>query len=266
MENKHYYNLHTHTYRCRHAFGDVEGYVFFGRNKGLSLIGMSDHCPLPTDWWKHVRMNEDEFPGYVRAINEAKTLFEDVTVLSSMECECFEEFYPYYDELKEKYSLDYLVGSIHAYKDEEGKHTVYERDMKAKELRCYADEAVRAIETGKFAIIAHPDIYMDHVSSGWNEETKACARDIIDAAKSHDQVVEFNTSGYEKQAGYPCREFWEMVCDAGLKVVMDSDAHYPQKIIEGFDKGDELLKSIETELGKKFNMAQPKVVNGKLIL
>ena len=265
MENNHKYNLHTHTYRCRHAFGDVDSYVFFGQKAGLSLIGISDHCPLPTDWWKHIRMNEDEFPGYVKAINEAKNMFPDVTVLSGMECECFSEFYPYYDELKDKYSLDYLLGSVHAYKDAEGKHTVCERTMDAKDLIAFADEAVTAMESGKFDIMAHPDLYMAHVE-GWDENTKACAKEIIDTAIGTGSILELNTSGYEKNSGYPCREFWEMACLAGVPFVMNSDAHFPNKLVEGFDKGIMLISDIEAELGKKFNRIMPKVENGKLIL
>ena len=264
MDNNYRYNLHTHTYRCRHAFGEAGGYVFFGKKAGLSLIGISDHCPLPTDWWKYIRMNEDEFPGYVKEINEAKKMLPDVTVLSSMECECFEEFYGYYDELKEKYGLDYLVGSAHAYKDAEGKHTVYERTMDAKDMSAYAFEEIKAMESGKFAIMAHPDLYMAHVN-GWDINTKACAREIIDAAVATGSVIELNTSGFAKQAGYPCRNFWEMVCEAGVKVVMNSDAHYPEKIIEGFDLGVKLINEIEESMGKKFNMADPRVENGILL-
>ena len=264
MEKKYTYNLHTHTYRCRHAFWDVDTYVHSAHKAGLSLVGISDHCPLPTDWWKLIRMNLDEFPGYINAINDANHMFDNVTVLAGIECELFEEFYSFYDELKEKYKLDYLVGSTHGYKDAEGKHTVYDRKMTAKDLIAYANEAVIAMESRKYDILAHPDLYMDHVD-GWNDNTKACAREIIEAAVQTGQVLELNTSGYEKKAGYPSKEFWTMACEAGVKLVMNSDAHYPEKITANFDLGVDLVNSIETETGKHFQIVTPTVENGKLI-
>jgi histidinol-phosphatase (PHP family) len=263
MVKKFTYNLHTHTYRCRHAFGDVDAYVYRAHKSGLSLVGISDHCPLPTDWWKPIRMSLDEFPGYVKAINKAKHMFDDVTVLAGIECELFQEFYSFYDELKEQYNLDYLVGSPHGFRDDEGKHTIYERTMTAKDQMSYANEAVIAMESKKYDILAHPDLYMDHVE-GWDNNTEACAREIIDAAIQTGQVLELNTSGYDKKAGYPNREFWTMACEAGVKLVMNSDAHYPEKITANFDLGVDLVNSIEAETGKQFRIVTPTVENGKL--
>ena len=57
-------NYHTHTFRCRHAQGDVEDYVRAALAQSLTAIGFSDHTPLPDDRWKSIRMSLDELTGY----------------------------------------------------------------------------------------------------------------------------------------------------------------------------------------------------------
>ena len=39
-------NYHTHTARCRHATGTEEEYVLAAIDRGLKILGFSDHTPL----------------------------------------------------------------------------------------------------------------------------------------------------------------------------------------------------------------------------
>lgn len=64
-------NYHTHTYRCRHAKGDVADYVAAAAAGGLAELGFSDHCPYPDGRWQANRMDMADLPGYVAAINAA---------------------------------------------------------------------------------------------------------------------------------------------------------------------------------------------------
>ena len=38
-------NYHTHTYRCRHASGTEEEYIYQALDGGLEELGFSDHTP-----------------------------------------------------------------------------------------------------------------------------------------------------------------------------------------------------------------------------
>ena len=65
-------NYHTHTWRCKHASGDVDDYCRAAVEQGLSVLGLSDHAALPDDRWPGVRMNFDELSSYCHAIDVAR--------------------------------------------------------------------------------------------------------------------------------------------------------------------------------------------------
>ena len=107
-------NYHSHTYRCKHAFGEVVDFVKSALNAGLKVFGVTDHLPFPDDRWLDVRMTYKELDDYVEAVNVAKSLFSQVNVLLGMECEYVEEYKNYLeDELLGKHQFKYLIGAAH---------------------------------------------------------------------------------------------------------------------------------------------------------
>ena len=40
-------NYHTHTYRCRHAYGSEREYIEAAIRMGIAELGFSDHVPCP---------------------------------------------------------------------------------------------------------------------------------------------------------------------------------------------------------------------------
>ena len=40
-------NLHTHTYRCKHASGTVDDYCREAVKAGISILGFAEHTPFP---------------------------------------------------------------------------------------------------------------------------------------------------------------------------------------------------------------------------
>ncbi|MDP2791052.1 MAG: PHP domain-containing protein [Rectinemataceae bacterium] len=65
-------NYHTHTFRCRHAEGDVVDYVAAAQKAGLEEIGFSDHCPHPDGRWRENRMDMADLPSYLEALAAAR--------------------------------------------------------------------------------------------------------------------------------------------------------------------------------------------------
>ena len=51
-------NYHTHTARCKHAWGEDKEYVEQAIQAGMEVLGFSDHCPwiFPPDYVSHTRM------------------------------------------------------------------------------------------------------------------------------------------------------------------------------------------------------------------
>ena len=85
-------NYHTHTYRCKHATGDVPDYCQAAVEQGLTVLGISDHAALPDDRWPGVRMSMLELPEYCGAIDAARQAFPTLTLLKGMECEFAPEY------------------------------------------------------------------------------------------------------------------------------------------------------------------------------
>ena len=82
-------NYHTHTKRCRHGHGEDEEFVQSALERGLQILGFSDHTPylFSDDYYSTFRMFPEEFPDYVKYISrifpDKKTAFSDKEVASS---------------------------------------------------------------------------------------------------------------------------------------------------------------------------------------
>ena len=90
-----YTDYHLHTFRCKHATGDIVDYVEAAIKKNVSVLGFSDHTPLPDGKWPHIRMDLSELESYVLAIEEAQKKYQsehELTILKGMECEYADEY------------------------------------------------------------------------------------------------------------------------------------------------------------------------------
>ena len=59
-------NLHTHTRRCKHARGIPADYAKAAEEKGIRVLGMTDHTPFPDDRVIMIRMGIAELNDYIR--------------------------------------------------------------------------------------------------------------------------------------------------------------------------------------------------------
>lgn len=263
------HNYHIHTYRCKHATGDVEDYVKKAVDKNMETIGFTEHTPLPDDYLINIRMSWDDFLSYIESIDNAKLKFSSLNIYKGLECEYDKIYHNFYLEIFEQYNLDYLICGAHFFRCDGDLVFAYSRDfMTKKELRSYTDSIIQAIESGLFAFIAHPDLfgcfYMD-----WDDEAIACSKAIIEAAESNNTLLEINTQGWSKgkvytsnglrhslRHIYPLDEFWELASDYDINAIVNSDAHSPERVDEGLVRG--------YKYAEKFNI-KTKFLEGHLI-
>ena len=247
-------NFHTHTYRCRHAEGDIADYVKKAAELGMNKIGFSEHAFI-AGMENPLCMPEEDIPGYVEACRAADGE-QGISVLCGMECDYdpsdesfFREFY------LGQFGMDYLVGSVHVLK---GRHDIMNvfanSHFGVKELRIYTDLYVRMIESRLFTFCAHPDLFgrpieVGEGSNGWDENAEAAAKEILDAAEENGTVLEINTSGIwktrergHKTIIYPRWQFWEMASDRNIRVIANTDSHSVEKLDSGIDYGMELIR------------------------
>lgn len=248
---------HTHTYRCRHATGDVPDYLKAAKKAGILELGFSDHCPYPDRRWSESRMDLEELDGYIRAADGAREAAKDfeipMKVFTGLECEWGPDIHGFLvDELLGRRSLDYLAVGIHTYL-----HKGEWRDSflisQPKELVSFAETSVKAMESGLFAFLAHPDLFCFNWAP-WDENAVSCAKDILAAAQATGTPMEINGYGFRKpkvrgdkghRRPYPHEGFWDLAREYDIACVVNSDAHRPVDIAAGLEEG----KSFGAERG-----------------
>ncbi len=255
-------NFHTHTYRCRHATGDVIDYAKAALRQGCTELGISDHVPFPDDRWLDVRMSFDQLDHYEQAIASARRKLPQIKIHKGMECEYDTAFHSYLeDELLGERHYDYLIGAGH-YTPLNGNWLNSFAELDTPEaLVAYAKYLVQMMETGLFAFIAHPDIF-GCSNESWNADLEACSRDILQAAQGTATPLEINGNGFRKspistaegeRLRYPWRPFWELATDYRIKVICNADAHHPEQVLANMcdaqrlaaELGLDVIRSIE---------------------
>ena len=230
-------NLHSHTYRCKHATGDVIDYVRAAEKAGARVYGVSDHAPMPDGRHSGVRMAMSELDGYQQAVQDVRAAFRGLRIFLALECEDFPEYRGFYrEEILGRRGFDYLIGAAH-YTPFEGEwQNSYQGLDRSDRLRAYSDHLCTMMETGLYTFIAHPDIF-GCSNDLWTENLTACSRDILAAAESSGVPLEVNGGGFRKSPArtplgtrpqYPWLPFWELAADYDISVVCNSDAHRPE--------------------------------------
>lgn len=248
-------NYHTHTKYCGHAKGDVEDYVKEAVNLNMEELGISDHAPIPLnhgmtkeEWeenYCYENMDINTFDNLLKEIDNLKSKY-NIKLYKGCESEYLYNNDDWYKELRGK--LDYMILGIHFFNGEGRVLDTY-KDITYKNVDCYYECAKRAIETGLFDYLAHPDLYLfDYKSiNGKNEfddKAKEVCLKLIDLCVKHDIYFEINTNGlkYSKDKNnrelwlYPNIEFFKVVKEYmnknpnKLKLIIGADAHEPKAL------------------------------------
>ena len=237
------YNFHSHTYRCGHAanISDSE-FVLQAIKHGYKKYGITDHVPVHPIFYcdKTMRMHDSEKDKYLESIEELKNNYGySIEIFSGFEAEYDEIIEAYLCELRDK--CDYMILGQHYIL---GKDIRYEVNYPIE----YAKKVCRAIESGIFDIVAHPDIFMQYRygidekdQEEYIENCRKASAMICEKAKEYDIPLELNLGGFygreiEEEPRYPTNLFWTEVSKVGNKVVVGIDAHCLEDIKSREDK------------------------------
>lgn len=243
-------NYHTHTFLCKHAIGDVEDYVKRAIELGYHTIAITDHGPFPKFLQKKLnsrRMSIEQYNEvYLDMIDRAKRVHKDqILVLSGLEIEYLSELEPFYPKFKEE--LDLLVLGQHYIKvNGECKNVYY--PLSEDEIKIYTDTVIQGMESGLFKILAHPELFSWRIKE-WNDICIEQSKRIIDAAIKNNVILECNANGvrnsfYQRKEfytktgeinfPYPRREFWLLAKELGAKIMINDDAHAPNRLYDDY--------------------------------
>ncbi|MBE6107821.1 MAG: histidinol-phosphatase HisJ family protein [Erysipelotrichaceae bacterium] len=250
-------NYHTHTSRCKHAYGSEEDYIQSAIKAGITELGFSDHTPWPfktANFEPRMRMKMNEYQDYLDTLQSLKEKYKDqISIRIGLECEYYEE---YIDWLKNEIDthLDFvLFGNHYAYPDDITPIAPYMGNcVKDKDsLEIYVQSSLKAIESGLFSCFAHPDLFM-RCYPVFDEHCIKAAHRLSEACAKYHLPMELNLSAFAalrkySDSLYPSKPFYEIAKSHGCEVLIGWDAHCPD-VLEDDELYQMALNWIE-ELG-----------------
>lgn len=255
-------NYHTHTYRCNHAIGTIEDYVKEAIKAGIGEIGISDHLPHPgKNIDNYHRMAYEDLAEYFQKIEESKEKYgSKISIKKSVECEFFPDFKWLYEELREKYGVDYLALGVHFFPYKGEWIYVGATELAPESLLIYADFVVDAIKSGYFSYLAHPDIF-GMTYRNWDQYAEEASKRILKAAEEMDMPIEININGMRKDKihynngeryQYPIQEFWQLSKEYNVRRIIGIDAHNPCEMNDLY-MGMDFVKENDLEIIEKLD-------------
>ena len=222
-------NLHTHTWRCRHACGTDEEYVLAAIKSGYTKLGFSDHTPFPyRDGATYGKMTLEELEDYIASVQALKVKYRDrIEIVMGLECEAVPEFFPFLKQTRKR--MDYLILGNHG----DCRCQAFGGERRTPEgLWEYVEDAVTGLETGLFLYLAHPDLMLNAYPV-FDAAAEAASRALCREANRLKIPLEYNLYGVLKgktpgQLGYPCEDFWRVAAEENVRAVIGVDAHSPE--------------------------------------
>lgn len=243
-------NYHTHTFLCKHAIGDVDDYVKRAIRLGYHTIAITDHGPFPDFLQKRLhsrRMSAEQYDKmYLDQLGRAKKEHKkDICILSGVEIEYMDELAPFYERAKGE--LDFLILGQHYIKSMDEYVSIFDHPLTKEEVEIYVDTVTKAMDSKMFKIFAHPEIFSWDIKE-WNEVCEYASKRIIASAIKNNVILEINVNGvrnslYQNKViknkegvnfPYPRIEFWRLVEQTDALVMINDDAHAPNRICDEY--------------------------------
>lgn len=223
-------NYHTHTRRCNHAFGNDEDYVKAAISSGIKVLGFSDHAPyrLPEECDSWYRMKPEQTEEYVESLLKLRERYKDkIDIKIGFEAELYPDYFEDLLKTIEGYPVDYLILGQHYNYNEVNAHYCGDPTDDTALLDNYVDTCIRAIRSGRFTYIAHPDIFRYTGSDDIYRERmlRLCAE-----ARGAGVPLELNLLGLRDGRHYPSERLFRIAGEAGAGVILGIDAHSPDEI------------------------------------
>ncbi len=225
-------DIHTHTIASGHAYGTILENAKAAAEKGLSLLGISEHAP-------GVQGTCD--PLYFWNLVVVPRTLHGVSVIHGSEVNVWQDGTL---SLEDRYldRLDYGIVGIH--------------------LTCYEDAGREKNTENLIHCMKHPKIFF--VSHPDDDNTPLDYEKLVKAAKEYHVALEVNNSSLLKpQRRLNCYENYrtmlKLCMEYQVPVILSSDAHFPTAV-GGLDKSIQLLEECGFDENLVLNTSKEKVL------
>ena len=234
-------DLHSHTFRCRHAVGSMQAYVERAISEGITHFGFSDHSP----WMLHAKdecyaMQPDELAQYVADVRQLQAQYNcdgtsgerEFHLWLGMEMDFIPSRLDIARQAIQAYEWDYLLGSIH--------NIGFEKLQRPEMYDCweiddvcelYFEQLHMMVKARFCDIIAHLDLPKkmgQRPSRGMLHYIEPLIADI----KAAGMAVEINTPGLANPADecMPGFDVAGALNEAGIPLTIGCDSHAPEQV------------------------------------
>lgn len=212
-------DIHMHTIASGHAYGTIREMAAAAKERGLQLIGITEHAPgIPgtTDifYYRCLEM----IPGTIDGVEVLHGC--EINVLNGGKLSLEQEYIDF---------LDYAVVGIHS--------QCYENEGREKNTA----NVIECMKNEKVCLVSHPDD--DHTPLDYEQ--------LVQAAKQYHVALEVNNSSLVKKAyRINCyenyRKMLQLCQQYRVPVVVSSDAHDPYWVGE-FGLACELMEELKID-------------------
>lgn len=245
-------DLHIHT-----SFSDglhsMEENVQSAIKKGMTGIGFSDHTYTPFDLT--YCMTQEKEQAYLPALQQVKKQFEgQIEVYLGLEFDGFSKF-------NNQAAFDYIIGSCHYTREgdifrsvDEGKDyqqetiRLYHHGDSVHYAKKYFEDYLTCIDNTKPDILGHLDLVV--LFDNIDEESpvyRNAAKETMVAALEKVEIFELNTRSFirrQRKIPYPSEELLKVALEHHGKVILSSDSHHKDTLMNYFDDAKEILRRV----------------------
>lgn len=253
------YNFHSHTQFCD-GRDTMDTFARAAVEAGLTHYGFTPHSPIPIG--SPCNMTKDDVPVYLAEVARIRREYGPTEFLAGMEIDYLGYHWGPHTDYFQSLPLDYRIGSVHfiptrsgeRYVDIDGRYESFRRKMTEyfnDDLRYVVEtfyaQSIAMVRAGGFDVLGHLDkighnasMHQPHVEDEpWYQDA---ARELLREVIASGVTVEVNTKAYE-QAGriFPSEHLLSQLLRAGVPVIVNSDAHYADRILAGRNYGLSLV-------------------------
>ena len=220
-------NLHTHTFRCRHARGTEREYIERAISEGLTTLGFSDHAPypFPDGYYSGFRILREDMDDYVDTLLALREEYKGrIDIKIGYEAEYYPAFFSDFLKFITRREVDYLILGQHFLDNEIGGKYAAGRSSDENLFIKFVDQQIEGLKTGVFTYAALPDLFAFEGDAAIFD--KHYGR-LIEYAKSAGIPLEINLLGIRDRRCYPNDRFIKLCGEIGAEVCIGCDAHDP---------------------------------------
>lgn len=233
------YHVHEN-YSSDAPMGYVESYIREAERKGIREIAFTTHFIIQLD--REHGIQEHQIKEYIENIR----LADEETAIrlkAGLEVDYFPDSERELERILDEHSFDYVLGSVHYVNGLDiGSRRQSPNFFLGRTISEASDEYYtewkKAVESGLFDVIAHPDYWRKFIglvyepSVDWSDYGSVIF-DALDSMASYNVGFEVNTSGHRHglKSHYPIQDFILAAYEAGVKTVtVGTDSHAPSHL------------------------------------